>query len=166
MIIWKEFIQIFRDARTLAVVVVLPVLMLVLYGYAINLDVKHIRLAVYDQDRSRQSRDLVGAFSRSEYFDIAAYLGSYGELTEALDRGLVKAALVIPTRYAEDLAVGRAARIQLIMDGSDSTSASTAVGYANAIVQQESARISVAALQRAGLNVGDAVMPVDARVRF
>jgi ABC-2 type transport system permease protein len=165
MIIWKEFIQIFRDARTLAVVVILPVLMLVLYGYAINLDVRHIRLGIYDQDRSRQSRDLIGTFSHSQYFNIVAYLGSYDELTGALDRGLVKVALVIPTRFAEDLALGRVAQIQLIIDGSDSTTASTAIGYANAIVQQQSARISMAALQRAGLNVEDAAIPVDARLR-
>jgi len=165
MIIWKEFIQIFRDARTLAVVVVLPVLMLVLYGYAINLDVRHIRLGIYDQDRSRESRDLIGTFSHSQYFSIVAYLGSYDELTGALDRGLVKVALVIPTRFAEDLALGRVAQIQLIIDGSDSTTASTAIGYANAIVQQQSARISAAALQHVGLNVRDAVIPVDARLR-
>lgn len=165
MIIWKEFIQIVRDWRTLAVVVVLPLVMLVLYGYAINLDVKHVRLAVYDQDRSQASRDLIGAFSRGEYFDINAYLNGYDEVTDALDRGRAKAALVIPATFSEDLASGREAQVQLIIDGSDSTSASTAIGYAGAMVEQQSKKIAVAALQRFGLQVSGDVIPVEARLR-
>jgi ABC-2 type transport system permease protein len=166
MVCWKEFVQILRDMRTLAVVVVLPVLMLVLYGYAVNLDVRHVRLAVYDQDRTRESRDLIGAFSRSERFDVVAYLDSDHQVTEALDDGRARIALVIPLRYSANLARGRVVPFQLIVDGSDSTTASTAIGYANAIVQQQSARISLAAVQRAGLAAGGAVIPVDARMRF
>jgi ABC-2 type transport system permease protein len=165
MIIWKEFIQIFRDARTLAVVVILPVLMLVLYGYAINLDVKHLKLVVYDQDRSQESRDLIGAFSRGEYFDITAYLGDHRAVTAALDRGWAKAALVIPTRFAADLAAGRTARVQFIIDGSDSTTASTAMGYAEAMLQQYSIRLSLAALQRYGRGAAEDFPPVDMRLR-
>ena len=165
MIAWKEFVQILRDARTLAVVVILPVLMLMLYGYAINLDVKHLKLAVYDQDRTQASRDLTGVFSHSEYFDIVSHLNSYQEATDVLDRGQVKAALVVPLGFASDLASGRAASVQLLIDGSDSTAASTAIGYANAMIQQHSAAISLAAVQRAGVT-GGTVLPVDARIRF
>jgi ABC-2 type transport system permease protein len=165
MITWKEFIQIVRDWRTLAVVVVLPLVMLVLYGYAINLDVKHVRLAVYDQDRSQASRDLIGAFSHGEYFDITAYLDGYDQVTDALDRGRAKAALVIPAAFSEDLASGREAQVQLIIDGSDSTTASTAIGYAGAMVEQQSKKIAVAALQRFGLQVSGDVIPVEARLR-
>jgi len=166
MIIWKEFVHILRDARTLAVVVVLPVLMLVLYGYAINLDVKHLRLAVLDWDRTRASRDLIGAFSHGEYFDIAAYTTSDRAVTEALDRGRAKAALVIPLGFSSDLASGRRATAQLIVDGSDSTAASTAIGYAEAILRQHSANITLAALARTGLPVKNSYPPVEARVRF
>lgn len=164
-IAWKEFIQIFRDARTLAVVVILPVLMLVLFGYAINLDVRHLKLAVYDQDRSPASRDLIGALSRGEHFDIAAYPGSHNEVTEALDRGLAHAALVIPTGLAEDLAAGGVAPVQLLIDGSDSTTASTAIGYANAIILQHSAKISVGALRRRGLGAHEEWLTLDSRLR-
>ncbi len=166
MVAWKEFIQILRDARTLIVVIVLPLLMLILYGYAINLDIRHVRLAVYDQDRTRDSRDLVGAFSRSERFDVVAYLDSNEQVSEALDDGDAHITLIIPVRYSVDLARGRTVPIQLIIDGSDSTTASTVIGYANAIVQQQSARISLMAVQRAGIPTDSAVIPVDARMRF
>jgi ABC-type multidrug transport system ATPase subunit/ABC-type multidrug transport system permease subunit len=166
MIIWKEFIHILRDVRTLAVVVILPVLMLVLYGYAINLDVKHLSLAVLDWDRTPASRDLTGAFSRGEYFDVAAYLTSDRAVTEALDRGRAKAALVIPPGFSSDLASGRKASAQLIVDGSDSTAASTAIGYADAILRQHSANITLAALQKTGLPVRGSYPPVETRVRF
>jgi len=165
MIIWKEFVHIVRDWRTLAVVIILPVLMLVLYGYAINFDVKHLRMAVYDQDRSRASRDLIGGFSRGEYFDIVGSLDSHSEVTEALDSGRARAVLVIPVGFARDLASGRVAQIQLLVDGSDSTTASTAIGYAQAAIAQQSAEVTVAALQRAGLSAGSA-LPVEARIRF
>ena len=165
MIIWKEFVQISRDARTLAIVVLLPVMLLVIYGYAINLDVNHLRLAVYDQDNSYQSRDLIGAFSHGEYFDIVASVRSNRAVTEALDDGLAKAALVIPPTYARDLASNRVAEVQLLVDGSDSTTSSTAIGYANAIVQQQSAKITVAALQRRGITP-PAAAPIDARFRY
>ena len=165
MIIWKEFVQISRDARTLAIVVLLPVMLLVIYGYAINLDVNHLRLAVYDQDNSYQSRDLIGAFSHGEYFDIVASVRSNRAVTEALDDSLAKAVLVIPPTYARDLASNRVAEVQLLVDGSDSTTSSTAIGYANAIVQQQSAKITVAALQRRGITP-PAAAPIDARFRY
>jgi ABC-2 type transport system permease protein len=169
-IAWKELIQIIRDPRTLAVVVVMPLVMLVLYGYAINFDVKHVKLGVYDQDRSAVSRDLLGAFSHGERFDVAAHLTSYRQVSDALDRGMLKAVLVIPTKFAEDLARGRAAQVQLLVDGSDSTTASTAIGYAEAMMRQYSAagargasrvqapKGALAALRRAE--------PVDLRLRF
>jgi len=165
MIIWKEFVQISRDARTLAIVVLLPVMMLVIYGYAINLDVNHLRLAVYDQDNSYQSRDLIGAFSHGEYFDVVASVRSNRAITDALDDGVVKAALIIPTTYSRNLASNRVAAVQLLVDGSDSTTSSTAIGYANAIVQQQSARITLAALQRKGITP-PAAAPIDARFRY
>ena len=167
MIIWKEFIQIFRDLRTLAVVVIMPVVMLMLYGYAINLDVKHIPMMVYDQDHSPESRELIGVFSRTEYFEIVAYTTDYRAIDQALDRGTARAALVIPTRFSRALMRGELAPVQLIVDGSNSTTASTAIGYAAQMIGQYSSRITIEALQRNGLNVSAEVMtPVDARLRF
>jgi len=166
MIAWKESIQILRDVRSLVVIVVLPVLMLILYGYAINLDVRHVRLAVYDQDHTRASRDLIGAFTRSGRFDAVAELDSYEGVTQALDDGVARIALVIPVRFSADLSRGRSVPVQVIVDGSDSTTASTAIGYAAAILQQQSALISLEAVRRTGLAAGDSVLPLDARMRF
>ncbi|HUT75589.1 MAG TPA: ABC transporter permease [Armatimonadota bacterium] len=163
MIAWKESLQIRRDPRTLLVVIALPVLMLVLYGYAFNLDVKHLTLAVYDQDHTRAGRDLIGAFSHSEYFDLAGSLTSYQEVESALDRGEAKVALIIPARFGTELASGRPAPVQVIIDGSDSTTASTAIGYAALAVQQYSRQVTVEALRRAGLPGDSGLGPLDMR---
>jgi ABC-2 type transport system permease protein len=165
MIAWKEFLHLLRDWRTLAVVVALPVLMLVLYGYALNLDVTHIRLAVYDQDRSAPSRRLTDAFVRSGYFRTVSFLSSYDQATESLDGGAARVVLVIPTGYAGDLASGRQAQVQLLVDGSDSTTASTAIGYANALLQQQSVDVAAKALSRRGLGAR-AMAPLDVRTRY
>jgi ABC-2 type transport system permease protein len=162
---WKEFLQISRDVRLLIVVLIMPSFMLLLFGYAINLDVKHLRLAIYDQDCSSASRDLAGAFSRGEYFDIVAYVNSYNEATAALDNGRVQTLLVIPATYSEDIAAGRECPLQLIVDGSDSTTANTALGYLNGIIQQKSASISLAAIRRAGVKAGN-LLPIEARFRY
>lgn len=166
IIAWKECVHILRDPRTLAVVLVLPVLMLILYGYAINLDVKHVKLGVLDRDRSQASRDLVGAYSHGERFDVAAYLDDERAATEALNRGLVRAVLVIPPRYSADLAEGRRAKVQLLVDGSDSTAATTAIGYAEAIALAHSARITLEALAEMGSAGRISYPPVEARMRF
>ncbi len=166
MIAWKEFIQIGRDWRTLAVVIVLPVLMLILYGYAINFDLKHLALGVRDEDGTAASRDMAGAFTRSVYFDVRAYLESPREETRALDRGLVKAVLVIPRGFAADLAAGRAGQVQLLVDGADSTTATTGIAYAEAIFQEHSSEVTIEAVRKKGIIDVDNFVPVDLRARF
>ncbi|MHB9022564.1 MAG: ABC transporter permease [Armatimonadota bacterium] len=160
--IWKEFLQIFRDARTLGIVIVMPAVMLLLYGYAINLDVRHVTLAVYDQDNSRQSRDLVGAFSNSGYFDVVGYLHSDHDVARQLDEGRAKIVLVVPATYSRDLADSRTTPVQLLVDGSDSTTASTAIGYVGAIIQQHSLQIAVHALRMSD----EGLLPIDLRSRY
>ena len=166
IIAWKEFIQIARDWRTLVVVIVLPVLMLILYGYAINFDLRHIALGVEDEDRSPASRRLVEAFDRGENFAVVATLASPGSATQALDAGAVRAVLVIPRGYAADLAGGRTAIVQLLVDGADSTSATTTIGYASAIVREHSGATTIAALRRLGVLVRDGFPPLEMRSRF
>lgn len=162
MMIWKEFIQIFRDPRMLTVVVLIPVVMLLLYGFAINFDVKHVRMAVCDFDNSMQSRDLVGAFSRSGYFDIVANVRDTQLLNGLLDEGKAKIILFIPPSYHKELARREKARVQLLLDGSDSTSASTALGYVNVILQQQSTKMALAVLPA---SVGRS-LPIEHRVRY
>ena len=127
IIAWKEFIQIARDWRTLVVIIVLPVLMLILYGYAINFDLRHVAIGVQDEDRSPASRRLVDAFDRGENFDVVATLEAPAAATRALDAGDVRAVLVIPRGYAADLAAGRTTIVQVLIDGADSTSATTTI---------------------------------------
>jgi len=165
MVAWKEFIHILRDIRSLAVVIVLPILMVVLYGYAINTDVRHLPLAIIDLDHSAPSRDLMGAFLHGEYFDVAVYSGDYAGLDAVMDRGRAVIALVIPAGYAQDLSAGRQAQVQVIADGSDSTTATTAIAYATATIQQQSAGLAAAAVLRHGTGTGIAP-PVEMRQRF
>ncbi|MDD3925427.1 MAG: ABC transporter permease [bacterium] len=165
MVAWKECIHILRDIRSLAVVIVLPILMVVLYGYAINTDVRHLPLAVIDLDRTASSRDLTGAFLHGEYFDMVTYSGDYKGLDAVMDRGIAVIALVIPAGYSQDIAAGRQAQIQVIADGSDSTTATIAIAYATATVQQQSAGLAVAAVLRRGAGTGIAP-PVEVRQRF
>jgi ABC-2 type transport system permease protein len=166
MIAWKEFLQIARDWRTLAVVLVLPVLLLILYGYAINFDLRHVALGLQDLDRSPASRHLVDAFARGENFDIAASYASPEEVTAALDAGRVRAVLVIPRGYAEDLAAGRTAQVQLLVDGADSTSATTTIGYAGAIVREHATEVTLEAVRRKGVIAREDFIPIEARLRF
>ncbi len=166
MIIWKEFIQIIRDPRQLAVVVVMPMVMLVLYGYAINLDVRHVKLAVYDQDMSRQSRDLIGAFANSTYFDITVAAHNDEEIADALDAGSAQIALIIPVTYSRDLALGHNTPVQALVDGSDSTTASTVAGYFASTVQQQSEKMIVQALARVGDAGSTSFTPIDLRTRY
>jgi ABC-2 type transport system permease protein len=166
MIIWKEFIQIFRDWRTLTVVIILPVLMLILYGYAINFDLKNVSLGVMDQDRSRASRDTINAFVRNPYFEIAGYYHHPREVNDALDRGLVKAVLIIPRGFAGDLDAGRTGEVQILVDGADSTTASTAIGYSQGIIQEHSAEVTVRAVERKGIIDTENFLPVESRLRF
>ncbi|HEY5998881.1 MAG TPA: ABC transporter permease [bacterium] len=166
LLAWKEALQLRRDWRTLAVIIVLPVLMLVLYGYAINFDLRHVALGVQDEDRTADARRLVDAFRRGESFEVVAWPGSQAEATRLLDAGEVRAVLVIPRGYAEDLAAGRTAIVQLLVDGADSTSATTSIGYAGAIVREHSGAVTVEALRRRGVSVRDGFPPLEARVRF
>jgi hypothetical protein len=166
MIFWKEFIHILRDPRQLAVVVLMPIIMLVMYGYAINLDVNHVKMAIYDQNMSPQSRDLIGAFADSTYFDIAVVAHSDGEITNALQGGRAQIALIIPVTYSRDLASGHNTPIQAIIDGSDSTTASTVGGYFASTVQQQSAKIIVQALARVGRAASASLTPIDLQTRY
>src|SRR5262245_22082653 len=114
----KELIQLRRDPRSLALAFALPVLLLILFGYAISWDVRDIRLAVLDQDRSAASRELLDAFRASGYFHLAAFLERSGDVDSLMERGGAQLVLVIPPGFARDLGAGTAT-LQAIVDGSD-----------------------------------------------
>jgi ABC-2 type transport system permease protein len=138
----KEAIQLRRDPRSLALAFLLPMALLVFFGYAISFDVKDIKLAVLDRDQTQDSRSLVDAFERSGYFAVVRHIERYGESERLLGRGDVRLVLVIPPRFSQDLAAGRPAPVQLLLDGGDANSATIAKNYAEAIV----ARFSIAVI--------------------
>ena len=124
----KEFLEVWRDTRSLAFVLVMPVLMLLLYGYGISSDVKHVPLAVYDRDGRPPARELVRRFTSTEYFVETVRVGSLRELRKAIDRGDARVGLMIPEDFSQNLGAGRPAPIQFVVDGSDSNTASIAIG--------------------------------------
>ena len=140
-LIRKEFIQILRDPRTLALTIVYPIMMLLLLGYAATNDVRNIPLAVYDQDKSNSSRQLLDAYQAADYFILTYEVKSPDEITLLINSGKAKAAIIIPPDYKEKLDAGESAQIGFIIDGSDPTLASTALSAATLIGQARGAKV-------------------------
>ena len=162
-VIKKEFLQIRRDSRSLMFLIFLPAFMLVMFGFALNFDVQHIPLAVVDLDGSRASRDLVDKFRTTEYFDLRAVLPRTAAVDPLMAREDIRAALVIPVKFADDLLAGRSPSVQVLVDGSNAMSGTTAAGYVGAILQSYSQKITLEALERRGLT--DVALPLATEVR-
>ena len=124
----KEFLHIIRDPRSLAMGIAIPMLMLILYGYALTLDVDNVPSVIWDQSESAVSREIISRFSGSRYFSIQKYVQSYREVEEAIDSGLALLALIIPKDFASVLKTGSVTPVQLIVDGSDANTATLATG--------------------------------------
>ena len=137
----KEAIQLRRDWRSLAMAFLVPGMLVLVLGYVISLDVKDIKLAVLDQDRSAQSRAFVDAFTSSGRFRVVAPLTRYADVAPLLDRGAVRMVLVIPPEFERELTSGRAAPVQALVDGADANTASISLNYAGAIVSAFSAGV-------------------------
>ena len=159
----KELRQLVRDKRTLAVLLAFPAFLMILFGYALNFDVKHIRLAVLDQDRSLESRQFIQSFLQSEYFDLYQELNSASEIDELLNKGRAMVALVIPADFSSGIAQGKDVHVQVNIDGSNSNTASTAVGYVSGVIQNYSSRLLTDVLMRSGRTHGS--VPIDYRPR-
>ncbi|TAL18169.1 ABC transporter permease [bacterium] len=156
----KEFLHILRDPRSLILALALPMFLLFLFGYALTLDVDRVHISVWDQSSSPQSRELAARFEGSRYFEIQSYGRNYDELVAGLDKGDTLAALVIPPDFPEKLKTGQTAKVQLIIDGSNSNTASIALGYAEAVVEGYSREVAVESVERAlGAGAGDLLTP-------
>jgi ABC-2 type transport system permease protein len=156
----KEFVHILRDPRSLILALALPMLMILLFGYALSLDVDQIPAAAVDQDRSPQSRDLLERFQSSRYFKVVEMSASHKVIERLMDMGQVGMGVVIPPDYSEKLTTGRQAEIQLLFDGSDSNTASIAVGYADTVVRTYGVKLREEFLKRrAGFEMPPAVEP-------
>ena len=149
-IIRKEFIHIARDPRTLVITLVMPLVMLLLLGVAATNDVRNVALAVWDQDRSPQSRELVDAFRAADYFRVAYDAGSSDEIEQLITSGSAKAGLTIPPGYGASLVSGGSADVRFVLDGSDPLVAQTALAAANQLGQAASVRLMTERLAARG----------------
>ena len=159
----KEFKQIYRDKRTMYTLIFIPSFMLIMFGYALNFDIKHVPMAVYDMDRSQDSRSFIDNFINTEYFTLHSYVNSGMEIDKLMNREKIKLGIVIPSGFADKLLSRQAPVIQVIVDGSNSNSASTVVGYTNNIIQQYSINIMVQSLMKIGKT--KITLPIDFRPR-
>jgi ABC-2 type transport system permease protein len=144
----KEFLHVLRDPRSLGMAIAIPMLLLMLYGYALTLDVDNVPLVVWDQSQSQASRELISRFAGSRYFSLRAYVRTYRDVEAAIDSAQAFVALIIPRGFAGQVESGRPAPVQLIVDGSDSNTATLAVGYAEAVVLTYSQGIALQQIQR------------------
>ena len=144
----KELRQILRDRRTLLILVFIPALFLLLYGYALNFDIRHIALAVDDRDSSPQSRSVVSAFVNSGYFDLVASTHSPDEIERLVNLNRARAVLVIPEGFGRDLSSGLLTPVQVIIDGDNANTATTVLGYASNLLRTVGAELSPATVVR------------------
>jgi ABC-2 type transport system permease protein len=161
-IILKEFIQVIRDRRTLMMALLMPVVQLLLFGYAITTDVERLSTIVLDQSRTAESRALLERFANSRYYDIRAYASSLREVQDAVDRGTARVAIVLPPDLAETLQTGQPTRIQVIVDASDPIVARSAIATAEALGMVTSLELA----SRSGVAAGRTVtLPLEVRTR-
>lgn len=160
-LIRKEFLHVIRDPRTLGVMLIMPIIQLMLMGYAATNDIEHLRTAVLDRDKSAASRQLIDAYRASNYFDITYAVESEEELAYLVDSGQVRAGFIIPAGYGNDLARGEQAQVAFIIDGSDPAVASTVYSASQAVGQAQSLRLME---QRTGIDPDDLV-GIDVRPR-
>ena len=159
----KELRHILRDPRSLLMALALPLFQLLLFGYALNLDVDRITTMIYDGDRSPASRDLINTFEGSRFFQVRAVVPNYSQIEQAIDSNQALLGIVIPNDYSKQVAAGNHTEIQVIADGSDSNTASIALAYVETVVQTQSARLRIhIQKQHAGFTP---VLPVEGRVR-
>lgn len=146
----KELLQLRRDRLTLMMMAGLPVMQLLLFGYAINTDVRHIPTVVYDEDRSAESRDLWRSLEATGFYDVVGEVRGYDEIERAIRKGDARVAVVVPPRFAADLARGRTAPVQLVVDGSDPQTVASATNTAVSLVAARSSKALVSRLVRLG----------------
>jgi len=157
-----------RDARSLGIIVLLPIVLLVLYGYAINFDLRELTFAVQDWDRSEASADFVDTMVRSDYFALHALVEDTAETERLIERGEVRFALIIMPGFGDDIASGRTGRVQVLLDGADSTTAGVALGYMEAVVRSHSVDLVRRWVKRSGLPASAAApaLGVEPRVLY
>jgi ABC-2 type transport system permease protein len=162
----KETREILRDPITLGTAIVLPLVMMFLFSYAITLDVKEIALAVVDEDNSPESREFIASFLQSGYFRLRAVPYDVKQVEALLDRGKVRVALIIPATFSRHLAQGLTAEVQTLVDGTFPNTALIALNYVDAITQTYEFRLQERALRAAGISGLSNAIRIEPRVRY
>jgi ABC-2 type transport system permease protein len=163
----KELIQVLRDKRLRTVLIIPPLFQLIVFGYAANLDVKHIRTAVRDLDQSVDSRDLIARLKSSKYFDIAAFPQTPKEIEELIRKGDITISIEIPSGFSGKVKKGDTAAIQIILDGTESNTAMIALGYMGQIISDYSNTVLIKRLNRSGMiGFEEAGVAIEARTWF
>ena len=162
----KEIIQILRDSRSLIIVVLMPVTLMLLFGYGVNLDLKGLPVYVLDRDGSQQSQDLLKHFQASQYFHIVRAVNDYTSITRALDDGSAKMAIVIPWNFSQRLSEGGPVQVQAIVDATDDNTANVLIGYTQAVVQGYSSEVQTRWLTQRGQQIQPAPIGVDTRTWY
>ena len=162
----KEVVHILRDSRSLGIVVIMPVTLMLLFGYGVSLDLKGMPVYVYDRDGSQRSQDLLKRFQSNEYFHVARVVDNYPALTRALDDGQAKMGIVIPWDYSERLEEGGPVPVQALVDATDDNTANVLSGYAQAVVQGYSSEIQLNWLGKRGQTIQPAPVSVQTRTWY
>jgi ABC-2 type transport system permease protein len=162
----KEIVQVLRDSRSLVIVLIMPVILVLLFGYGVSLDLRHLPIYVYDRDASQQSQDLLKRFQASDYFEIEGVVHNYRDLTRAIDNGHAKMGIVIPWDFSQRLRDGRPAQVQTLIDGTDDNTANVLIGYAQAVVQGYSSEIQLDWLRDRGQIAQPAPVSVETRTWY
>lgn len=139
----KELRQIARDRRTLLILLFVPAFFLLLYGYALNFDIRHIKLAVQDRDRSTLSRELVSSFVNSSYFDLVGYVDADDEVSRLIDRSQVRAVVAVPAGFERDIRSGRPVTVQVVIDGDNANTATTVMSYSRMLIAQYGSDVAI-----------------------
>lgn len=162
----KEIIQILRDSRSLAIVVLMPATLMLLFGYGVNLDLKGLPVYVFDRDGSQQSLDLLKHFQASQYFHIDRTVNDYRSITRALEDGSAKMAIVIPWNFSQRLSEGGPVDVQALVDATDDNTANVLIGYTQAVVQGYSDEVRTRWLTQRGQQIQLAPIGVETRTWY
>lgn len=162
----KEIVQVLRDSRSFTIVLIMPVILVLLFGYGVNLDLKHLPIYVYDRDGRQQSQDLLKRFQASDYFEIVRVVNSYADLTRSIDDGHAKMGIVIPWDFSQRLRDGRSAQLQALVDGTDDNTANVVIGYAQAVVEGYSSEIQLDWLRDRGQIAEPSPVAVETRTWY
>ncbi len=160
----KEFYHLIRDYRSLYLAFAIPLILILLFGYALSLDVENVQTVIVDYDGTRQSRDLVRRLDASPYFQVVAYLKNSGEAADWLDHGWTTLALVIPPDWTRNIQADREAPLQVLIDGSDPNFANISAGYITAFLERENTRYLHNFLNRQGME--QMKPPLEGRIRI